>query len=421
MARLIRVFEHERLTATSLCTKGEVLGDKVIDKLVQYNDANKNIYFEAIRRGVKFKNYVGVIQIGSTTIEILPKADKASSEDEKIEWHSVLLKMLAHCKRIKVSSVSEAALKKRYNSLLDLYFEMYIVQVNQLLNQGLIKKYRKKSGNVLALKGQINFSQNIRHNLVHQERFYTNHQVYDYEHLINQILIKGLRILKLISNNSYLQEAVEKTISRFPDIKEIEIEQHHFEKLDPNRKTAKYQEALKIAKMIILNYSPDIKGGTENMLAILFDMNKLWEEYIYRMLNKVKDDTISVNFRNMDIFWENKIIKPDIVLTKKFPNTEKADELFVIDTKWKIIDPGKPGDADLKQMFTYNMYWESAKSILLYPSSNPVKTDFGKFHKGREKENLCKLGFVKVNNGKDLDPSIGEKVIDLLEWKEAIS
>ena len=107
--------------------------------------------------------------------------------------------------------------------------------------------------------------------------------------------------------------------------------------------------------------------------------------------------------------------KPDIVITKKFPDSDKAPELYVIDTKWKIIDPGKPGDDDLKQMYAYNMYWNSIKSILLYPSSKPESTNFGKFHKGREKENLCKLGFVKVNNGKDLDPNIGVKVLELLE------
>ena len=415
MGRLIRVFEHEKLTTTSLCTKGEVLGDKTIDKLVQYNDANKNIYFEAIRRGVKFKNYVGVIQIGNTTIEILPKADKASSEKEKDEWHSVLLKMLAQCKRIRVDSVSEAALRKRYHSLLDLYFERFILEVNQLLNQGLIKKYRKKEGNVLALKGQINFCKNIQHNLVHQERFYTNHQVYDQEHLLNQILLKALRVLKVISHNAYLQDAVERTTAKFPEIKEIEIEKYHFDRLTTNRKTTKYQEALKIAKMIILNYSPDIKGGNENMLAILFDMNKLWEEYIYRMLSKVKDENLSVSFQNRDHFWESKIIKPDIVIRRKFSDPQKTSECFVIDTKWKIIDSDNPGDDDLKQMYAYNMYWNSAKSILLYPSSDPEDTEFGKFHKGRDGRNLCKLGFVKVNSGKELEQKIGLNVLKLLE------
>jgi hypothetical protein len=39
----------------------------------------------------------------------------------------------------------------------------------------------------------------------------------------------------------------------------------HFDKLH-FRKTAPYNEALKIAK-ILLNYSPDIKGGDENMLV----------------------------------------------------------------------------------------------------------------------------------------------------------
>ena len=61
---------------------------------------------------------------------------------------------------------------------------------------------------------------------------------------------------------------------------------------------------------------------------------------------------------------------------------EESEETFVIDTKWKIIDPKKPGDDDLKQMYAYNMYWNSSKSMLLYPSSNPKETEFGSFHKG---------------------------------------
>ncbi|OEY72815.1 McrC family protein [Salegentibacter salarius] len=420
MARLIRVFEHEKLTSSSRCSKGELVGTKVINKLIQYNDAHKNIYFEAIHKGVKFKNYVGVIQVGHTTIEILPKADKRSSENEKAEWHSILLKMLKKCKRIKVDSVSEAALRKRYNSLLDLYFEEFLREVNSLLNQGLVKKYRKNSGNVLALKGQINFSRNIQHNLVHQERFYTNHQVYDHQHLIHQIILKALRILKVISYNSFLQDSIERIIAKFPEVKEVEIGKHHFDRIVLNRKTTKYREALKIAKMIILNYSPDIKGGAENMLALLFDMNKLWEEYIYRMLSRLQNEHLKVSFQNKDNFWEKKVIKPDIVISQTFSDPEKKPQTLVIDTKWKIIDPDRPGDDDLKQMYVYNMYWNSQKSILLYPSSNPPKTTFGKFHKGREEDNLCKLGFVKVNVGKELDLDIGKNVLSLLKKANSI-
>ena len=417
MSRLIRVFEYDKLTSKSLCMKGEELGDKIIDKLWHYNDANKNIYFEAIRHGVKFKSYVGVIQIGGTTIEILPKADKnPATEEDKAIWHSVLLKMLGYCKKIKVDAVSEASLRKKYNSLLDLYFELFLSEVSQLLQHGLIKKYNKNSGNVTALKGQLNFGKNIQQNLIRQERFYTNHQVYDYDHLINQILFKALQVLKTITSNSYLIDSVNRILSNFPEVNTIQINKTHFDKLTTNRKTVSYNEALKIAKMILLNYSPDINGGDENMLALLFDMNKLWEEYIYRMLVKVGDPSIKVSFQNRDKFWENKIIKPDIVITKnEIVNDEVIRKEYIIDTKWKIIDPSEPGDNDLKQMFAYNMYWNAEKSMLLYPSSKVLLTDFGKFHKGKQTDNLCKLGFVNVIDNKgNLDLKIGEVVMDLM-------
>ena len=77
------------------------------------------------------------------------------------------------CKHINVNSVSEANLKRKHNSLLDLYFEMYLEEVQHLLRVGLIKQYRRDSSNVLALKGRLDFNKNIQHNLIHQERFYT--------------------------------------------------------------------------------------------------------------------------------------------------------------------------------------------------------------------------------------------------------
>ncbi len=417
MGRLIRVFEYEKLTAKSRCTKGQELGTKIIDRLWQYNDAHDNKYFEAIRHGVKFKNYVGVIQIGETTIEILPKTDKniVSDTEEKEIWHHVLLKMLAQCKKVKVNAVSQASLKKKYHSLLDLYFELFVDEVNGLLQRGLVKNYNQKSKNIGVLKGRLLFEKNLQQNLIRQDRFYTAHQVYDYNHLINQILLKAIHVLKNISNNTYLLDSINRILLNYPEVQYIEISKAHFDKIVLNRKNTPYAEALKIAKMLILNYSPDIKGGDENMLALLFDMNKLWEEYIFRMLQKHENANLSVSFQNRDKFWENKIIKPDIVLTKKTESdNEMLVEHFIIDTKWKVMDKMEPDDEDLKQIYAYNMYWGSEKSMLLYPSSKQYSTKFGRFHKGRSNENQCKLGFVKVMNTNTLNLNIGEEILQML-------
>lgn len=413
MPRLIQIFEHERLTLLEN-ERGEKLFPPELEKLYEFNDRNDNEYFTSIRNGVKFTKYVGVIQIGGLTIEILPKADKKAHADiaDYTMWRNALLNMLAICRHIKVDSVSEASLNKRYYSLLELYFDLFLDEVIVLLRQGLIKKYRKESSNTGALKGRILFSKNIQQNLIHQERFYTTHQIYDHEHTINQILLKALQILSKIVTNSNIKDRIARVKLDFPEIKEIEITKTHFDNINESRKTIPYNEALKIAKMIILNYSPDIKNGQENMLALLFDMNKLWEEYVYRMLQRANKKGYKVSFQNSQKFWESKTIRPDLVIIK---TSGASSETFVIDTKWKVIDYRNPSDDDLKQMYAYNLYWDAGKSMLLYPKITDQPEFFGTFHKGREQGNACKLGFISVldESGK-LDLGIGKVILNKL-------
>lgn len=405
---LIRVFEYESLK-TYEREDGRYLTEYELVKLYEYNDRNGNIYFTGIRDGIKFNSYVGVIQIGGLTIEILPKTDRKinSEKDEYENWQKALLDMLNFCHHIKVDSVSEAALEKRHNSILDLYFQLFLDEVKYLLRKGLIKQYRKNYGNLNVVKGRILFTQQIRKNLIHQERVYTEHQVYDTENLYNQVLLRALTILNQISPNPSIKDQIHRIKLDFPEIQEVQITQTHFTRLKENRKTKPYQNALQIAKMIILNYSPDIRSGGENMLALLFDMNKLWEEYIYRVLQNDPDSEYEVSFQNSDNFWENKTIRPDLVLKKK-----GTTEQYIIDTKWKIIDANNPSDDDLKQMFAYNIYWDTGKSILLYPGSEDLDGGFGNFHKGRPDGNQCKVGFINVLNGEGkLDRGIGRRIL----------
>lgn len=422
MGRLIQVFEHERLTLHP-----DVWGRKLfkaeLEKLYDFNDKNNNIYFTGIRDGVKFKSYVGVIQIGTLTLEILPKADRRKEvtkdefEQSSHKWRNVLLKMLAVCHQIRIDAVSEASLHRRYNSILDLYFEIFIDEVEKLLRKGLIKQYRTNEGNVSALKGRLNFGRNIEKNLIHRERFFTHHQVYNHDHLINQILRYALVILNRITSNVNLKDRLARVNLDMPELSHVVIQKNHFSKIPDNRKTAMYHEALKIARMIILNYSPDIKTGHENMLALLFDMNQLWEEYIYRMLVRAKPENCRVSFQNSQVFWKTqsyiKRIRPDLVITTQ---KDGRPENIIVDTKWKSIDFQNPADDDLKQMFAYNIYWDADKSMLLYPKTSSSPEPWGSYLKGKENGHSCRLAFVDViKPGTEiLNTEIGREILEKL-------
>ena len=401
----IQVFEHSFLP----------LGISGFEKrhfvaLSKLNALHKYQYFDLKHNGVVFKQFVGVIHVNGLTIEILPKIDRYENEDEvnKKKWQNVLIEMLRVTKKLKIQQVGQAHVSKQSIHLLDIYFEWFLNEVHLLIHQGLIKQYYKQTENVKALKGKLEFAGHIHENLVHKERFYTTHQVYEKDHLIHQILAQALEIVEHVSRGSYLYSKCKTVQFDFPEVRLIKATENTFSKLPKTRKTAPYDTALQIARLIILNYAPHVKSGSENMLALLFNMNSLWEEYILVSLKKAcYSSEIEVFAQNSKSFWNGISIRPDIVL-------KRGEEVLVIDTKWKDIDQSQPSTHDLRQMYVYNDYWKSSKSILLYPAQF-TNIRYDSFICFDDREHSCSIGKLNIVDEKgNLRQNISEEIIALL-------
>lgn len=387
----LQVYEHQTLRFESgLAGYDKRFTESHYKVMVDHHDnQGGSKYYSLARSGVKFSQYVGVIQVRDLTIEILPKTDRS---DEQSKWHDVLLKMLRETRLLKLDYISEASLRYRKYSILHLYFSEYLSQIRHLIQRGLIKKYRQREGNLSALKGALQFGQHISKNIIHKERFYTRHQVYDHQHLIHQVLYEALIVVKQLMNQSSLSDEVNRTLFEFPVQQRVKMSAQTFERLQLDRKSEPYRKSLEIAKMILLNYSPDIKGGSNDLFALLFDMNDLWEEYIYRQLLKAG---IDAQFQNSLAFWETRNMRPDMVV--------KHNGLqFILDAKWKIVNDAQPSDEDLRQIFAYNIYWGVQKGFLVYPMTSRSKnTAAGVYHKGHRSDQgkmTCQLLFFDVLN-----------------------
>lgn len=409
--KTITVFEHQRLKV------GEHGFNQIhLDALLKLNEYHDGSYFEPISKGVKFNQYVGVIQVDGLTIEIHPKADK---NDDDVKWKGVLLNMLQVCGRISPQSTGAAHVKRQNLNLLEIYFELYLQEINGLLRRGLIKQYRKEVSNVKALKGKLEFAGHIRQNVVHKERFYTSHQVYDTNHKLHHILHKALTIVEQFTKGTRLYDFTGRILLNFPDVEQNGITAKEINTIKLNRKSAHYNYALELARLIILNYSPDISSGKEKMLSLLFDMNQLWEEYILKQMQKAcKGTNIEVSGQESKSFWGNNSLRPDIVL-------RQGGKTFIIDTKWKRPSNNSASVSDLRQMYAYCRFWDADKAMLLYPgidSENRFKSyqtdDYSKDAQENhfEMDHQCKMGFVSVlNENGELDDGIGFKILELLE------
>lgn len=336
------------------------------EALIKLNNQNEGNYFSIIHNGVKFKQYVGVIKVDNCTIEILPKIDKANGDPQ---WQGLLTKMLLKCGKINILSSAEAKLKKSSLNLIELYFDDFLNEIESLIHSGLIKKYRQKSGNILALKGRLNFPEHIRKNSIHRERFFTTHTVYDYDHKIHQILNEALLVISQVGRKMNIIDKCNRVRFRFPECERIEASESLFKGIKYDRKVVPYKRALELARLIILGYTPNVISGKENMVAILFDMNRLWEEYVLKALIRSKPVGVKVYGKRTKRFWKSHNLEPDIMVVSK-------GNRYIFDAKWK--KPYKSAAvADLRQVYTYARFWNSQNVTLLYPGEKSlVKSEF---------------------------------------------
>jgi len=386
----IQVFEHDKIWIEN----PKEFTQEHFESLLKFNENHKFKYFDIGHKSVKFKHYVGVLRVGGLTIEILPKADKNSNED-KSKWQKNLLHMLRTAGTVRTESISMANLNLQSDNLLDLYFDLFLSEVENLLHDGLIKRYRRVAENLPVLKGKLNFAKQISQNYVHQERFYTEHSTFDLEHDLHKILYKALTVLQHMNTSESRRSRIAALKADFPEMPDIVPTEDLFDNLRYTRKTEKYRNAANIAKLILLNYSPDIRSGRSDILAILFDMNLLWQDFIYALLRKNAKDDMRV-FKDSTKFWKNHYLLPDIVI-------EKDKKTYIIDTKWKSIrSESDVSIQDIRQIFAYNEYWNAEKGILLYPKIGQTESFIENFAPNKDdsvKENHA-LGifYLEISN-----------------------
>ena len=275
-------------------------------------------------------------------------------------------------------------------------------EVNYLVKQGLVKKYRKKKGNTKALTGSLNFAKHIQQNLIHQERFYVKYSTYDTQHLLHSILYQGLQLISRVNTNNRLHSQLANLLLSFPKLPSIPINEATFNRISFNRKTGGYRNAIEIARLLLLNYHPDVSKGNNNVLALLFDMNLLWEQFVYSSLRqqfRKQNLPYTITNKTAKYFWKPVLgnrssMRPDMVIC------DGKNNVYVLDTKWKQLYRNKPSPDDLRQLYVYLKYFDAAKVALVYPSDRTTFNS-GKYYKedsGEIGTKECSLILVSVGD-----------------------
>ena len=353
---VIQCFEHERWPVPE-----EHMGH--FESLVSFNDRNGNRFFDVGNRCIKFRHYVGVIQVGNLTLEILPKLDRESGDKTKMRDH--LISMLHRTGILPLEDVGPASLHTIHGSLFDLYLELFLRRVRQIVHAGIPKRYSLVQGNERFLRGHLLMNRHIMRNMFDKSKFFEEYQHFSKDNLLNQILKRALAIVALMPVKA--ARDARNLLTFFEDVENREVNPQDFGRVNYTRNTECCRTAVNMAEIIITNHQPDLRKGAMAITSLLFDMNRLFELYVSREIVRRRSAGIQVKLQHRQVFWSNddagngKTIRPDIIVAKD-------GKTFVLDTKWKLFDGKAPSDADLKQLYAYSLQLKANRVILIYPS-----------------------------------------------------
>ena len=328
------------------------------------------------------QNYVGVIQTkDGTTIEILPKIKNATTEKSK----DILIKMLKTLKNSPFKNLSVANLKSSKIPLFEIFISMFLEELTVLVRNGIKSDYISKEENLKFLKGKLKISEQIKYNTIHKERFFVQYEEFISNRVENRLIKTTLQFLYNKSKLNKNQQRIREFLFVFDEIEISHNIKIDFSKIKLNRQMKDYEQVLLWCKTFLFENSFSPYKGNDIAFALLFDMNLLFESFVYSYLKKSSNfQDIKSQDRTHHLAYENGIgrfrLKPDIVI-----NGGK----IIADTKWKILSEDKAYNGvlqdDMYQLYAYGTKYDNCEKIyLIYPFDELIIKNSYNYFKNKE-------------------------------------
>jgi 5-methylcytosine-specific restriction enzyme subunit McrC len=322
------------------------------------------------------QQWVGVISLPGLSLEILPKV--VDSYDETFT-KEILLKMFKVANNIptKKSVVGKVDFAK--NGLVEILITNYLNFVEHYLQEGFLASYQKVIRNISTVKGSIDFSRQINKNLLNPTRFVCRYSKLEIDNAINQLIKYVLGNMLNISNDYSNIKRIKVALVYFASVKNINDIIAKNLIIVFNRTNERIKIIVEYSYLFMDGYSISINNGKREVSSMLFDMNKIFENFIYHSYKKIYGNKVLYqNRRNYLISDQSKAIKrinlkPDLLIFS--PLGVK----MVVDTKWKSVKKFAK-ESDTYQMNAYVTAIDGVDTaILMYPMTKESSSAVGDY------------------------------------------
>jgi len=338
----------------------------------QFMSVKKNRQFGEY---VTFKNYVGLVELDNgLQIEILPKIEMVSDEEVK----RIFLNMLKSMKDFEGRTFNISSLKADNMNLYEIFISLYLQETYRLVKKGLKSAYNTIEDNLSVLKGKLKIKEHITKNLTHKDKFYVSHDEYTLNRPENRLIRTTLLLLINQTKNNNNKKLCKQLLNYFETVDVSYNVDADFSVITIDRANKDYETLLKWSKVFLKHKSFTTFSGQTKSKALLFQMDKLFESYVAKLLKyELANSVYNVSTQDSGYYLFDSPrkfkLRPDIVVSQNESN-------IILDTKWKNLNTNERDNygisqSDMYQMYAYSKKYKNAPVIwLLYPLNKEVQT-----------------------------------------------
>ena len=312
--------------------------------------------------GISTCAHVGIIRFADFQLNILPKI---IGEEDSVCLENLMF-MLRYTNELEIHPLETAKITSTRQPFLEILITHYANILLNALSRHIPHKYETFEDNLSTIKGKICFPQHFKQNAANSAKIYCQFDEFTPNNLLNQTLLFVTHALYTLTQIQGTRHKLATIKAIYEDVDLRVVSYNQTKKIILNRNQTIFKDPLALARLFLQHSSISLHNYTFSNLAILFDMNKLFEEFVATALTKV--------FPGQVVAQREQTIVENI---GGFPNTKytiRPDILFredtIIDTKYKILNlpENKPSEADIYQMLAYARFYKRPNVILCYPT-----------------------------------------------------
>ncbi|WP_405014104.1 McrC family protein [Kitasatospora sp. NBC_01539] len=298
---------------------------------------------DSTRWQVRALNYVGAVRIGGVELRITPKLP--------IRRLFFLLGYAADPRGVQRPIGGEVQVDQE-RDLLPAVAHAFERQAERAVRPGLLQGYRHTEESTTVVRGRIREHDQLRRRFGLTLPIEIAYDEYTPDIAENQLLHAAtLRLLRLPGVHLDVRRRLLALRARLADVRALTTGQP-LPRWRPSRLNDRYHPALRLAELILNSASVEHHEGTVRIDGFLFDMNKVFEDFVCVALREALRECggrteLQAGGIHLDEA-ETVRIKPDFVW---YDDSDRP--LAVVDAKYKAERPEGFPDADLYQLLAY--------------------------------------------------------------------